>query len=98
MKRAIPIVVAMLVVAGCGPSENPAQKAAARLAKAEAAMETCKQNNGLAASPTPATVILDDPATRGQPLTPELADQLRMKVQCRRELDELVAARRDAGK
>ena len=97
MKRLILVGASMLVVAGCGPSQSPQQKAAARLSKAEAAMEACKQKNGLASSPTPASVILDDPATRGQTLTPEMADQLRMKVQCRLELDELLAARRAAG-
>jgi hypothetical protein len=38
--------------------------------------------------------VLDDPATRGQALTPELAGQLRLKIQCRLQLDELLAARR----
>ena len=80
-------------VAACG-GETPEQKAAARLAKAEAAMNECKQRVGLAEIPTPDKVILDDPATRGQQMTPEIAGQLRLKVQCRLELDELLAARR----
>jgi len=81
-------------LAACGPGETPEQKAAARLAKAEAAMNECKQRVGLAEIPTPDKVILDDPATRGQQMTPEIAGQLRLKVQCRLELDELLAARR----
>jgi hypothetical protein len=37
--------------------------------------------------------VLDDPATRGQEMTPEMAGQLRLKVQCMLELNELLAAR-----
>jgi len=95
----LPVVVVLLVVValgGCGPGETSQQKAAARLARAETAMEACKQRTDLAGTPTPSTVVLDDPATRGQMLTPEMADQLRMKVQCRIELDELLEARRGA--
>jgi hypothetical protein len=99
VKRLILIAASIvLVTGGCGPSETPQQKAAARLQKAEAAMNACKEKAGLASSPTPTTVLLADPATAGQPLTPETADQLRMKVQCRPELDELLGARRDAGR
>ncbi len=100
-----PVVTALCLLAAlgtvalgaCGRGETPQQKAAARLARAEAAMEGCKQRSGLGATPTPTTVVLDDQATRGQMLTPEMADQLRMKVQCRLELDELLEARRAAG-
>jgi hypothetical protein len=97
VKRVLMLLVVAIGTVGCGRSESPAEKAAARLAKAEAAMESCKLRNGLASTPTPGAVILDDPATRGQPLTPETTDQLRMKVQCRPELDELLGARRAAG-
>jgi hypothetical protein len=83
-----------VVLAGCSPGETPQQQATARLAKAEAAMEECKRSVGLADVPTPTGVILDDPATRGQAMTPELAGQLRLKIQCRLELDELLAAQK----
>ncbi|OGK85729.1 MAG: hypothetical protein A2X52_07480 [Candidatus Rokubacteria bacterium GWC2_70_16] len=95
MKRIV-VLLAVLMLAGCGRGETPQQKAAARLARAEVAMEACKQRHGLQTTPTPSTVILDDPTTRGQMLTPAMADQLRMKVQCRMELDELLEARRGA--
>jgi hypothetical protein len=84
-----------LALGACGRSEAPRERARARLARAEAALAACKDRYGFAATPTPETVVLDDPATRGQPLTPERANQLRMKVQCRLELDELLAARRE---
>lgn len=98
MKRLILIAASIVLVAGCGPAETPQQKAAARLQKAEVTMNACKEKAGLASSPTPDTVVLADPATSGQPMTPATADQLRMKVQCRPELDELLGARRDAGR
>jgi hypothetical protein len=87
-------LVLAVAIAGCSPGETPAQQAAARLAKAEAAMDECKRSVGLADVATPTGVVLDDPATRGQALTPELAGQLRLKIQCRLQLDELLAARR----
>lgn len=90
------VLLVVMALVGCGRGETPQQKATARLARAETAMDACKQGSGLAATPTPTTVILDDPATKGQMLTPEMADQLRMKVQCRIELDELLEARRGA--
>ena len=83
-----------LALAACA-SQTPEQQAAVRLAKAEAEMNACKQRLGLDAIPTPDTVMLDDPATHGQPLTPETAGQLRLKVQCRPQLAALVAARKD---
>ena len=99
-----PTAVALLAVvalapalAGCGRSESPEQKAAARLAKAEAAMEDCKKRQGFEGTPTPTPVVLDDPATRGQTPTPETMNQLRMKVQCAPELNELLDARRGTG-
>jgi hypothetical protein len=92
MTRRIALAL-VLAIAGCSPGETPQQQAAARLAKAEAAMEECKRSVGLADVATPTGVILDDPATRGQALTPELAGQLRLKIQCRLQLDELLAAR-----
>jgi len=88
------LLLAMALVA-CNRSEAPtASPAAARLAKAEAAMEECKKRVGLQDIATPTGVVLDDPATRGQEMTPELAGQLRLKIQCRLELDELLAARK----
>lgn len=91
------VVALALVLVACA-TETPEQKAAARLAKAEAALAGCKQRAGLAGVPTPDTAVLEDPATRGSELTPEAAGQLRLKVQCRLELDELLAARKAAGK
>jgi hypothetical protein len=90
--------LAILLVAACGPRESAEQQAQARLARAEASMDECKRRFGLADVPTPETVVLDDPAQRGLPLTPETAGGLRLKVQCRLELDELLDARRDAGR
>jgi hypothetical protein len=87
-------LLVLVVLAGCSPGETPQQQAAARLARAEAAMEECKRSVGLADVATPTVVILDDPATRGQAMTPEMAGQLRLKIQCRLQLDELLAARR----
>ena len=94
MKRTV--ILLALVLGGCA-QESPQEKAAARLARAEAAMTECKQKVGLGNMPTPDTVVLADPATRGAELTPETAAALRLKVQCRLELDELLAARRNAG-
>jgi hypothetical protein len=95
MRRVLALPALLLALVACdGPKPPKTSSDAERLAKAEAAMDACKQRVGLADVPTPAVVILDDPATRGQPLTPELAGQLRLKVQCRLELDELLAARR----
>jgi PBP1b-binding outer membrane lipoprotein LpoB len=88
------VLVLALAIAGCSQGDTPQQQAAARLANAEAAMEECKRSVGLADVATPAGVVLDDPATRGQALTPELAGQVRLKIQCRLQLDELLAARR----
>ena len=93
MRRVLALPALLLALVACdGP--KPPKTDAERLAKAEAAMEACKQRVGLAEITTPTGVVLDDPATRGQALTPELAGQLRLKVQCRLELDELLAARR----
>jgi hypothetical protein len=94
VKHSLWTLVLALAVAACGPSDTPQQKAAARLAKAEAAMQACKDRNGLGATPTPTTAVLDDPATRGQAPTPDMANQIRLKVACRIELDELLDARR----
>jgi hypothetical protein len=91
------LLVLGLVLAACS-TESPQQKAAVRLQKAEAAMTECKQRVGLGDMPTPDTVVLADPATRGAEMTPEGAALLRLKVQCRLELDELLAARREAGR
>jgi hypothetical protein len=94
VKHSLWTLVLALAVAACGPSDTPQQKAAARLAKADAAMQACKDRNGLGATPTPTTAVLDDPATRGQAPTPDMANQIRLKVACRIELDELLDARR----
>ena len=95
MLRAIAILALLPALSACDGSQPPkTSPAAERLAKAEAAMEACKQRVGLGDVATPTGVVFDDPATRGQALTPELAGQLRLKVQCRLELDELLAARR----
>ena len=93
---AVATLVVALAACDRGPNEppKPPKVDAARLAKAEAAMETCKKNAGLAEVATPAGVVLDDPATRGQEMTPEMAGQLRLKVQCMLELNELLAARK----
>lgn len=88
------LLLVATLVAGCTPGETPQQQAAARLARAEAAMEECKKSVGLGDVATPGAVILDDPATRGQAMTPEMAGQLRLKIQCRVQLDELLAAQR----
>ena len=93
MRRAL--LALGLTLAAC-TSETPAQKAAAELAKAEAAMNGCKQRIGLGDVPTPDTSVMDDQAARGAALTPETAGQLRLKVQCRAELDALLAARKRA--
>ena len=95
MKRTLLLLA--LILAGCS-RETPQQKAATRLQKAEAAMTECKQRVGLGAMPTPDTVVLAEPATKGAEMTPETAALLRLKVQCRMELDELLGARRDAAR
>ena len=95
-RRTLPLLLGLFAVGACSPSETPQQQAAARLAKAEAAMEECKRSVGLADVATPTGVVLDDPATRGQESTPALAGQRRLKIQCRLQLDELLAARRPA--
>ena len=94
MKRTVVVLGLALLAVACGPRKTPEQKAGARLAKAEAAMNACKQRIGLGDIPTPDTVVLADPAQKGAELTPETAGQLRLKVQCRFELDELLDARR----
>ena len=92
MLRALAAATFLLALIACDSSKSP-KTAADRLAKAEAAMNECKKKQGLEAIATPTGVVLDDPATRGQEMTPELAGQLRLKIQCRLELDELLAAR-----
>lgn len=101
MKKAVTVSVLTAVTAlsaACGPRETPEQKARGRLEKAETAMNACKERIGLAAAPTPDTVVLADPATKGAELTPEMAGALRLKVECRLELDELLDARRAASR
>jgi hypothetical protein len=95
MRRVLTVLALLPALVACdGPKPPRTSLDAERLAKAEAAMDACKQRVGLGDIPTPGGVILDDPATRGQAMTPETAGQLRLKVQCRLELDELLAARR----
>ena len=86
----------VLLLAACDQAPSGASKAVQRLAKAEAAMNECKKRVGLEEIATPTGMVLDDPATRGQEMTPEMAGQLRLKVQCALELNELLAARREA--
>ena len=92
MPRVLLLAGFLLALIACDSSKSP-KTAADRLAKAEAAMNECKKKQGLEGIATPTGVVLDDPATRGQEMTPELAGQLRLKIQCRLELDELLAAR-----
>ena|SRR5215813_6842170 len=80
----------------CNQSTPAPLRKADRVAKAEAAMAECKKRVGLEDVATPTGMVLDDPATRGQEMTPEMAGQLRLKVQCALELNEVLAARRDA--
>ena len=84
-----------LALTACNQTPGPLHKAD-RVAKAEAAMAECKKRVGLEEVATPSGMVLDDPATRGQEMTPEMAGQLRLKVQCALELNELLAARTDA--
>lgn len=95
MKRTLIVAAVALLALACS-RESPEQKARARLAKAEAAMNECKQRIGLGGIATPDTVVMANPETRNGELTPEAAGQLRLKVECRLELDELLGARRDA--
>ena len=88
----IAALVSILVVAACNQSPGPLHKTD-RVAKAEASMAACKKRVGLDDIATPSGMVLDDPATRGQEMTPEMAGQLRLKVQCALELNELLAAR-----
>jgi len=85
-------LISILVVAACNQSPGPLHKTD-RVAKAEASMAACKKRVGLDDVATPSGMVLDDPATRGQEMTPEMAGQLRLKVQCALELNELLAAR-----
>jgi hypothetical protein len=91
----VAMVVFVLGLAACNQKPGALHKTD-RVAKAEAAMTECKKRIGLEEIPTPSGMVLDDPVTRGQEMTPEGAGQLRMKVQCAFELNELLAARRDA--
>ena len=86
------LLLAAVLAAGCTPAETPAQQAAARLQKAEVAMNECKARIGMADVATPTTLVMDDPATRGAEMTPERAAQLRMKIECALPLNELLAA------
>jgi hypothetical protein len=89
-------LVSILVVTACNQSPPGPLHKTDRVAKAEASMAACKKRVGLDDVATPSGMVLDDPATRGQEMTPEMAGQLRLKVQCALELNELLAARRDA--
>jgi hypothetical protein len=98
MRRLTPVaaLVCLLTVTACNQAPPGALHKANRVAKAEASMAECKKRVGLEDVATPTGMVLDDPATRGQEMTPEMAGQLRLKVQCALELNELLAARRDA--
>jgi len=96
MRRFALVVLVGCGLAACNQSPPGPSPAAQRVAKAEASMTECKKRVGLEDIATPSGMVLDDPATRGQAMTPELAGQLRLKVQCALELNELLAARRDA--
>jgi len=67
------------------------QQAEDRLTRAEAGMNVCKQNLGLASAPTPTTAALFDP--RGGPAAQD-ASQVKIKTLCGRELRELLDAQR----
>ncbi len=86
------LVFPLFLLAGCA-AESPEEKAATRLRQAEDTMEECKRRAGLEGTPTPDTTILDMAEQRGQPLTTEGANTVRLKVTCRRELEELIAAK-----
>lgn len=92
MLRCTALLMLVLVLAACDGPTPPKTQAAERLAKARNAMDDCKRRIGLGDVATPTAAVLDDPATRGQTLTQEVAGQLRLKVQCRLELDALLAA------
>ena len=92
MKILLALILPLVTVAGC-VRESPEEKATRRLAQAEAAIEECKRRAGVQGTPTPDTVILDVPGQRGRPLTTEGANLIRLKVACRNELVELLAAR-----
>jgi hypothetical protein len=94
MRRLAVVLAVALAACDQAPPAGPSA-AAQRLARAEAAMADCKKRVGLEEIATPSGMVLDDPATRGQEMTPEVAGQLRLKVQCALELNELLAARRD---
>jgi hypothetical protein len=90
------LLLLLIALSACNQSPPSALHKVDRVAKAEAAMTECKKRVGLDEVATPTGMVLDDPATRGQEMTPEMAGQLRLKVQCALELNELLAARRDA--
>lgn len=92
MQRRAALLLLVVALAACDGPKPPKAQAAERLTKARVAMDACKQRVGLGKVATPTAAVLDDPATRGQALSHELAGQLRLKVQCRLELDELLAA------
>jgi ABC-type Fe2+-enterobactin transport system substrate-binding protein len=94
VRLAAGLLCVVALAAACTAAETPEQQAAARLQKAEAAMNECKARIGLASMPTPTTLVMDDPATRGAEMTPETAAQLRMKVECALPLNELLAAQK----
>src|SRR5258705_6525640 len=89
-------LVSILVVTACNQSPPGPLHKTHRVAKAEASMSACNKRVGLDEGATPSGMVLDDPATRGQEMTPESAGQLRLKVQCALELTELLAPRRAA--
>lgn len=92
VKRLPSLLLPLILLAGCA-TESPEEKAATRLRQAEVAMEECKRRAGVQGTPTPDTTILEVPGPP-QPLTPEAANVIRLKVACRDELEDLLAAKR----
>jgi len=79
------------LLAGCAATAGiPEQQAQDRLTRAEAEMNLCKQNIGLASAPTPATTALYDRSSG--PV--QDASQVKIKTLCSRELRELLDAQR----
>ena len=86
---AVALVPWLLV--GCATVGTSEQQAEDRLTRAEAGMNVCKQNLGLASAPTPTTLSLYDP--RGGPVVQD-PSQVKIKTLCTRELREVLDAQR----
>ena len=79
------------LLAGCATAGISEQQAQDRLTRAEAEMNFCKQNIGLASAPTPATTALYD---RGSGPVAQDASQVKIKTLCGQELREYLEAQR----